>query len=123
MKKVPTKTIAQQVESDLNVSQESASVLPLSSDSEQTSQAEVLPEYSELDQFTQTAVAASETSEKDSEVNSENSQGMTTEDCMMFASGGVGKLEWLASAYVGAEVEIPVKHKEDIATKAAVVIK
>lgn len=105
--------------------------MPLSSDSkpanEQSEPAEILPAYSELDEFTKNAVTASDSSETNSEekseLASENSQGMTHEDCMMFASGGVGKLEWLASAYVGTEVEIPTKHKEDIATKAAVVIK
>lgn len=129
--KAPTKTIAEQVTSQLNASQESASVLPLSSDSkpvnEQSEQAEILPDYSGLDEITKDALAASDSSETNSEekseLASENSQGMTHEDCMMFASGGVGKLEWLASAYVGTEVEIPTKHKEDIATKAAVVIK
>lgn len=105
--------------------------MPLSSeskqDNEQSNQAEILPSYSELDEFTKNAAIASDSSETNSEekseLASENSQGMTDADCMMFASGGVGKLEWLASAYVGTEVEIPTKHKEDIATKAAVVIK
>jgi len=90
---------------------------------DQSNEAEVLPEYSELEALTADTVKPSDSSEIASENISENSQGMSKDDCLMIASGGVGKLEWLASAYVGTEVEIPTKHKEDIADKAAVVIK
>lgn len=95
------------------------------SPSEQVSEttSENIPNYSELDHFTAETSKTGGTSETASENNSENSQGMSEADCIMVASGGVSKFEWLAGAYVGAEVVIPDKQKEEIATKAAVVIK
>lgn len=88
--------------------------------------AENLPNYSGLDEFIADASKTGETSESVSEKTSESSEstsGMSEEDCLMIAGGGVEKFEWLASAYVGAEVTIPEKQKEDVATKAAAVIK
>ena len=47
-----SKTIAEQITSDSNLQQESALGSQLSSDLDQSSQAEVLPDYSELEELT-----------------------------------------------------------------------
>jgi hypothetical protein len=85
--------------------------------------AEVLPEYGDLDRFTEKLSNTGESSEQLAHETSEISQVMSDQDAFTFAATGVGYLESLSGMYVGVEVTIPEPQKEEVASKAAVVIK
>jgi len=83
--------------------------------------------YSQLDDFAQsseTTKGESETlSETNSEIDSETSDEMSEEDAITIAALGVEQIANFTQESIEAPITISEKHKEEIATKGAALVK